>query len=121
MVLSLRRARMNDSEDIAELLTQLEYPTDPAARIVGVAHLHVAPPLEHEKSVGQLAALGVDRRSRGSGVGRALIRAVEEAAHRGGCGVLFVTTALRRAEAHAFYEGVGFDFTGRRYMKGLEE
>jgi hypothetical protein len=30
---------------------------------------------------------------------------------------LFLTTAERRADAHAFYESVGFERTGRRYVK----
>jgi ribosomal protein S18 acetylase RimI-like enzyme len=30
-----------------------------------------------------------------------------------------VTTHNRRAGAHAFYERLGFEFTGRRYVKDL--
>jgi hypothetical protein len=30
-----------------------------------------------------------------------------------------VTTHVRRADAHAFYERLGFDFTGRRYVRGI--
>jgi hypothetical protein len=30
-----------------------------------------------------------------------------------------VTTALHRADAHAFYERLGYAFTGRRYVKTL--
>jgi hypothetical protein len=30
---------------------------------------------------------------------------------------LFLTTAERRSDAHAFYERLGFERTGRRYAK----
>jgi GNAT superfamily N-acetyltransferase len=37
-----------------------------------------------------------------------------------GCARLTLTTHLRRAEAHAFYERLGFEFTGRRYVRMLD-
>lgn len=143
MVLSVRGARIDDAGAIADLLTQLGYPTDAASvaprlaaleaagddvivaeqdgQVAGVARLHVAPSLERDRPVGQLAALVVDETRRGCGIGRALADAVEESARARGCGVLFLTTALRRVDAHAFYERVGFELTGQRYTKTLEE
>ena len=47
------------------------------------------------------------------------MEALEQEARAHGCGLLFLTTSERRAGAHAFYERVGFEHTGRRYAKPL--
>jgi GNAT superfamily N-acetyltransferase len=85
--------------------------------VVGLASLHVAPSLEYDAPAAKLAALVVDDRHRRSAVGRALVATVEERARERGCVFLFLTTAERRADAHAFYERLGFEQTGRRYVK----
>jgi GNAT superfamily N-acetyltransferase len=87
--------------------------------VVGLAALHVSPSLEHDAPAGKLAALIVDEAQRGAGVGRALVGEMEAEARRRGCGVLFLTTAEGRAGAHAFYERLGLERTGRRYAKTL--
>jgi GNAT superfamily N-acetyltransferase len=140
---TIRDAHAADAGAIAELLTQLGYPTDADAvegrlerlavvgdrvlvadvdgRPAALAHLQVTPAIEHERPVAKLGALVVDEGRRGSGVGRALVRAVEEEARLRGCGVLYLTTSERRDDAHAFYESAGFEHTGRRYVRTLSE
>jgi len=140
---TIRDANAADAEGIAELLTQLGYPTDADAlegrlerlavvgdrvlvadvdgRPAGLAHLQVTPAIEHERPVAKLGALVVDEGRRGTGVGRALVRAAEEEARLRGCGVLYLTTSERRDDAHAFYESAGFEQTGRRYARTLSE
>ena len=56
---------------------------------------------------------------RRSGAGGLLLRAAE--AHFAARGVRFsvVTSANRRADAHAFYEKHGYAFDGRRYKRPL--
>ena len=44
---------------------------------------------------------------------------MEREAERRGCCLVFLTTAARRADAHAFYERIGFEETGRRFTKRL--
>jgi ribosomal protein S18 acetylase RimI-like enzyme len=54
------------------------------------------------------------------GIGRALVEEMEKEAARRGCRLIFLTTAVRREEdAHAFYERIGFEETGRRFSKRL--
>jgi GNAT superfamily N-acetyltransferase len=135
----VREVRAEDAASIAQLLTELGYPveTDAVPRrleqlgqagdlvliaeldgsIGGLAHLHVSPSIEHDRPAAKLSALVVAERHRGSGVGRALVEAVEAEARGRGCGLLFLTTAERRADAHRFYERLGFERTGRRYAK----
>ena len=135
----IRDARADDATAIARLLTQLGYPADTASvaqrlerlgedrlvvaesdgQVTGLAQLHVAPSLEYERPAAKLAALIVDEAHRGRGIGRALVDAMEAEARSRGCELLYLTTAERRADAHAFYERLGLEYTGRRYAKRL--
>jgi GNAT superfamily N-acetyltransferase len=129
-----------DAPALACLLGQLGYPADAGAvarrmarlgddrlivaeadgGVVGFAQLHVSQAIESDGDAAKLAALVVDDDMRGRGIGRQLVAAVEAEARARGCVLLYVTTAERRADAHAFYERVGLAYTGRRYAKRLD-
>jgi GNAT superfamily N-acetyltransferase len=139
----IRDAERGDAGAIAGLLTQLGYPSEPETveerlerlsvvgdrvvvaevdgQVVGLAHLQVAPAIELERPAGKLGALVVDEAQRGRGIGRALVEAIEAEARLRGCGVLFLTTSERRDDAHAFYESIGLEHSGRRYGRTLSE
>jgi GNAT superfamily N-acetyltransferase len=143
VALTVRAARLDDSEAIADLLSQLGYPVDTGAipsrlerlvmlgdtvavaeldgKVVGLAHLQVSPALEHDRPAAKVGALVVDDSSRRRGVGRALVAAMEEEARSRGCGLFYLTTSERRDDAHAFYEQMGLEQTGRRYGTTLSE
>jgi GNAT superfamily N-acetyltransferase len=143
MGLTVRDAGVADAHAIADLLGQLGYPTqsstvsarlerlvivgdrvvvaDLDGRAVGLAHLQVAPAIELDGPVAKIGALVVDEAHRGRGIGRALVDALEDEARTRGCGVLFLTTADGRDDAHAFYERLGLEQTGRRYGRTLSE
>jgi GNAT superfamily N-acetyltransferase len=141
--IEIRDATAADAPDIARLLAALGYPATPeaiparlerltsdgavaliaaaASRPIGLATVHVRVVLHAEAPVAQLTALVVDPASRRRGVGRLLVARAERWAAARGAAKLVVTTALHRADAHAFYDGLGYEHTGRRYGKGLEE
>jgi predicted N-acetyltransferase YhbS len=139
---AIRPATPADAEAIAHLLDQLGYPTstadvpdrlaratghgrgvvlvaERAGAVVGLATLHVLSVVNRPADVAWLTALVVDAGARRSGVGRALVAAVEDYARRAGCERLSVTTHERRADAHSFYAGLGLELTGRRFGKVL--
>ena len=138
----VRDAQPDDATAIAELLAQLGYPAstdqakarlsrldaDPSARVLladddgrvaGLAVTYVEPLIEHDRPVLRLQALAVGERFRRRGAGRALVEAVEEEARSRGCDTVVLTSAEQRADAHAFYLSVGFDQTGRRFVKDV--
>lgn len=139
----IRAAEPRDAEAVARLLEELGYPVDAGTmqarlerlaivgdrvlvaevddEVVGVAHLQVTPTIEHDRPAAKIGALVVERSNRRRGVGRALVDAAEAEARARNCGVLFLTTADRRDDAHAFYESVGLEQTGRRYSRTLSE
>jgi GNAT superfamily N-acetyltransferase len=138
---TIRDARDADAQAIAVLLTQLGYPSDADAveerldrlrvvgdrvivadvdgDVVGLVHLQVTPALERERPAGKLAVLVVDEGHRRQGIGRALVDAAEQEARLRGCELIYLTTAERRDDAHAFYEQLRLEHVGRRYGRTL--
>lgn len=142
---TVRDARFDDAEAMSRLCAQLGYPAvaptamgprlariqrDPNARVlvaelqegtpIGLATVHLRHTMNHEAPIAQLTLLVVDETYRSHGVGRALVEAAEQWARAQGSHRIVVTTALHRAGAHAFYERVGYQHTGRRYGKDFE-
>jgi N-acetylglutamate synthase-like GNAT family acetyltransferase len=140
--MTIRDARAEDAEALAELIGQLGYPTTAEAvarrvaqlqasdadrvvvaeldgEIVGLASLHVSLSVEYDEPAAKLSAIVVDERYRRRGIGEALVVELEAEARRLNCAVIFLTTAERRADAHAFYRRFGFEETGRRFAKTL--
>ena len=139
----IRDARTDDAPAMATLLGQLGYPStdtelsgrlarlsaspldrilvadDPGAGVVGLLVLHVAALLHHAHDIAIIMALVVDESRRGGGVGAALVDAAATIARDRGCDRLMVTTNVRRADAHRFYERLQFELTGRRYVLTL--
>jgi GNAT superfamily N-acetyltransferase len=140
--LEVRLASDADAPALAELLAHLGYPAPPAelplrlerlrasgdeafialldGRPVGLATSHSRVVLHASRPVLQLTALVVLPDVRGRGVGRVLVEVVERWARERGADRLVVTTALHRAEAPRFYERLGFEHTGRRYVKRFD-
>jgi GNAT superfamily N-acetyltransferase len=61
----------------------------------------------------------VGERFRRQGVGERLMGALEDEARKRGAKHFVLNTAHRRAAAHAFYEALGYEHSGRRYAKEL--
>jgi GNAT superfamily N-acetyltransferase len=140
-MIHVRPATPADASQLSALFAQFEHPTpaepiperltqllahegqalvaDNETGLLGAATSQIVWSLIEDAPRALLTALVVREDMRGSGVGRALVTAIEAWALTHGAHRVVVTTALRRAGAHAFYERLGYEFTGRRYVKSL--
>ena len=138
---SIRVATVDDAAELARLLTPLGYPTTAEAvaatwetwtaegnsalvvqgedSLLGMITLHRMVVLHRPRPVGRITSLSVDPSVRGQGLGRALVRAAEEALARAGCGLVEVTSHARRVDAHAFYRRLGYEQTSFRFARDL--
>ena len=137
--------RVEDSEAIAHLASQLGYPSSPdevADRVgrlvavpereallaavaaddvpVGWAHVEIRDTLVAPRQA-QLMGLVVGNGERGQGIGRQLLLAAEAWAASRGCEVLIVATRVTRGDAHRFYrrEGYALNKTSHLFNKAL--
>jgi ribosomal protein S18 acetylase RimI-like enzyme len=140
--LTLREVDSRDAASVAGLLGELGYPSTPAqaaerieriasdpttwlvvaelgGQIAGFGVLHVQNLVERDEPGYEVAGLVVGERFRRRGIGELLMQALEDEACTRGGKVMVLNTAHRRAEAHAFYEALGYEHTGRRYAKKL--
>ena len=77
--------------------------------LAGCAQLTIIPGLgSGAVTRGQIEAVRVASGQRGEGLGRWFMRELIEAARRRGCGLVQLTSDTRRADAHRFYESLGF-------------
>jgi GNAT superfamily N-acetyltransferase len=141
--LQLREATPNDARVIAELLTELGYPPDPAdipARIeavrreggnvflavdstdspVGLMALSRHTAIHTPRPVAYIDALVTSSEARRRGVGRFLVSEAKRWAANEGCARLTLTSAEHRAAAHEFYPSCGMPYTGRRYATSID-
>lgn len=140
--LRVRLAEEADAAALASLMTQLGYPSDAAqmrmrlkraagdpdicalvaeqdGRIQGMIGLMVFDSFVHDQAHGYIMSLVVDESARGSGAGGTLLAAAEAWFRERGVDKATLTSHLRRAAAHGFYERRGYEFNGRRYVKSL--
>ncbi|HEX6533014.1 MAG TPA: GNAT family N-acetyltransferase [Gemmatimonadaceae bacterium] len=138
----IRRARPDDADAIAELITQLGYPTTApevperlaaldaesdalllavdGESALGLMGLHRHRVAHRRGPVAYITLMVIASGARGNGVGRRLVEAAEAWARDRGCERLTVTSHEDRAGAHAFYQRCGIPYTGRRFSKTLD-
>jgi GNAT superfamily N-acetyltransferase len=138
----IRRAVSADVPALAALATHLGYPATPEAmgerleriaarddyetyvaerdgRVVGFAGVMHGLSYVYDPPYARLLSLVVEPGERGKGTGAALVAAAERWARGRGAEQMHLTTALRREGAHRFYEGLGYERTGARYVRKL--
>ncbi len=84
-------------------------------RAIGCLTTSIMPVLHRPKPVGRISMMVVEESARGQGIGAALVRAAEAWLKQQGCGLVEVTSNLKRTEAHGFYEKLGYERTSLRF------
>jgi ribosomal protein S18 acetylase RimI-like enzyme len=104
------------------ILSDAHYRTFVAAiegRVCGMIGTFAFPSYEHNDLSGRILALVTASASRRGGIGRALIAAAERDFAQRGIKRIAVNTRLSRQEAHKFYEALGYERNGWRFVKQL--
>lgn len=141
---AIRHATLEDAAVIASLMTELGYPATAAemsrriARLVersdtatflatdtgqtvGMICAAIQPGLHADAPTGQIIGLLVSEVARGRGFGRRLVAKAEGWLLAAGAERVVVTSHHRRTEAHKFYVELGYESTGLRFARELDE
>lgn len=84
-------------------------------RVVGCLATSIMRVLHRPKPVGRISMMVVEKGLRSRGIGAELVRAAEAWLKGQGCGLVEVTSNLKRKDAHRFYERQGFEPTSLRF------
>jgi GNAT superfamily N-acetyltransferase len=136
----IRDARRGDEAALAALVADLGYMhTEPAieaalasldpgervivaeeqAKVLGFASAAVVPFFHDGSRRLRLTAIAVSAAHRGRGIGRSLVAELERWGRDRGCGLMEVTSAEHRTDAHAAYRALGFADAPRRFTRCL--
>lgn len=138
--IQIRRATTADAAAVMPLVQELGYPSsieqmrdtlerlgtsesdrvfvaEHKAQLVGVVSVHLLPLFHAAGHLARITALVVTASSRGTGIGRALLAAVEKFAWGADCARIEVTSGDHRSEAHDFYVRLGYQVDERRFIK----
>jgi predicted N-acetyltransferase YhbS len=88
-------------------------------KIVGLLASHLCRMLQYRRPVMRITVLVVDHNARRRGVGKRLMEHAEQIATAAGCELVELTSAMDRADAHAFYSGLGYEANSLRFRKLL--
>ena len=79
----------------------------------------IYPSIEHNDLSGRIVALVILSTMRRRGIGRALIATAEKDFAQRGVRRVGLNTQLAREDAHKFYESLGYERNGWRFVKQL--
>jgi ribosomal protein S18 acetylase RimI-like enzyme len=138
----IRDAEFDDAAELAALMCELGYETkrtemetrlklilsNPGCKtfvatmdgcICGMIGTLTYPSYEHNDPSGRILALVTASTARRRGIGRALIATVEKDFAQRGIRRVSLDTRLTREDAHTFYESLGYERNGWRFVKQL--
>jgi ribosomal protein S18 acetylase RimI-like enzyme len=139
---TIRAADMNDAAALAQLMCELGYETTKSemqmrveriatderyrtfvalrdGEVCGMIGTLTCLSYEHNDPSGRILALAVFSTMRRCGIGRALIAAAEKDFAQRGIRRIALNTSLTREDAHTFYESLGYERNGWRFVKQL--
>ena len=140
--LTIRAAEMTDVSALAQLMCELGYETTKSemktrmekiaaderyrtfvavrdGKVCGMIGTLTTPSYEHDDPGGRILALTTLSTMRRCGIGRALIATAEKDFAQRGIKRVALNTRLAREDAHKFYESLGYERNGWRFVKQL--
>jgi ribosomal protein S18 acetylase RimI-like enzyme len=140
--LTIRAAEINDAAALAQLMCELGYETTKSemqmrmekiaaderyrtfvavldGKVCGMIGTLTCPGYEHNDPGGRILALATLSAMRRRGIGRELIATAEKDFARRGVRRIALNTRLARDDAHKFYESLGYERNGWRFVKQL--
>jgi len=141
-VFIIRDAKLTDAPTLAALMCELGYKTTPAemrrrlksilddvnyrtlvaevdGKVCGMIGTLAYASYEHNDPSGRILALVTLANARRRGIGRALIASAEKAFAQKAVTRVSLDTRLTRKDAHKFYESLGYERNGWRFVKQL--
>jgi N-acetylglutamate synthase-like GNAT family acetyltransferase len=139
--MKVRKASRDDIEQVRELVEELGYDgtemglssqldtyidsdsalllvaENPRGTLAGMIAGHLIPLIHQAGNVGRITSFVVRTNNRSSGVGTALLEALESWFSERECLRFEVTSGDHRAQAHEFYNSKGYVSDERRYLK----
>ena len=138
----IRDANLSDASELAVLMCQLGYESKPRemetrlksilsnsayktfvaimdGRLCGMIGTFTYPSYEHNDPGGRILALVTSSTARRRGIGRALVVTAEKDFAQRGVARVALDTRLTREDAHKFYESLGYERNGWRFVKQL--
>lgn len=92
-----------------------------AGELVGTYSLLVMDKLtKRGRRVGVVDDVGVSPEQQGKGIGRAMMEHAMEECRAAGCYKMMLSSNLKRTEAHAFYERLGFERHGWSFVVSMD-
>jgi len=141
-VFIIRDAKLTDASALAALVCELGYKTTPAemrrrlksilddvnyrtlvaevdGKVCGMIGTLAYASYEHNDPSGRILAVVTLANARRRGIGRALIASAEKAFAQKAVTRVSLDTRLTRKDAHQFYESLGYERNGWRFVKQL--
>jgi ribosomal protein S18 acetylase RimI-like enzyme len=138
--LTIRAAEINDAAALAQLMCELGYETTKSdmqmrldrivtderyhtfvavhdGKVCGMIGTVTSLTYEHNDTSGRILALAILSTMRRRGIGRALIATAENDFAQRGIRCIALNTQLAREDAHKFYESLGYERNGWRFVK----
>ncbi len=138
----IRDAKLTDASALAALVCELGYKTTPAemrrrlksilddvnyrtlvaevdGKVCGMIGTLAYASYEHNDPSGRILAVVTLANARRRGIGRALIASAEKAFAQKAVTRVSLDTRLTRKDAHKFYESLGYERNGWRFVKQL--
>jgi GNAT superfamily N-acetyltransferase len=86
---------------------------------IGLLTTSITYVLHRPRPVGRISMMVVAAQERGHGIGAALVAEAEARLKAAGCGLVEVTSNMKRLRAHSFYERLGYARTSYRFARDL--